>query len=695
MKKKVMSLLLVFVMLLSLMPAAFAATNDLAVLVEADKTSVGPGEELTISVKIAENPGVASFKIALDIGTGVFEFVSMAVDSAWSSASVNETDISATYSGANNVTNTGTVFTAKLKVLESVSVSDAVLSVNVTNVWDKDLNNVSTSVENATITVGSAASTDPYTAELGISNNEVKVGDTVSVDVVVGGTTGTFASSELTLAYDTRYLTFVKDTSTLNGAEVTDSNGTIKLVDRGAAQSNGTAYTLVFTAAAATSDSTATVALSSAAFSTAENAISADLTAATGTNALNINVKNADLKVDLGNDLKGDETVEYGEDYTFSVADSYSSTYTYYDWTVDATMSGQTVTPTDNGNGTWTISNVTGNLEISVTKTAKTYDVTISGDDYSRVTTTGVTDGKATYGQDVTFTLPAAKEATETGDGYHYTATVKIGSADYTPTNTSGTTYKIDGTAITGAVQIVVTKETDAANSVVVTIQNSNEIQKDGTAVTEFAATKNGDVTLTLVPETGYNYVITVDGTKVDWDENTTTYTLSVGESAVTIAVTKTVDTSSVAFQQYIQLNGTTMWLVTINGNGTGEISGKTYTYGGENMYWSSKYQAYCYLVVAETLDTDTAKAAIGDTLVSGTATSVDYDMDVNNTGKVDANDAQLAYDMYQTKAYSGFDSVAMLKFLEADVNGSKAVDTADAAEIVTAILNGTANSTT
>ena len=62
--------------------------------------------------------------------------------------------------------------------------------------------------------------------------------------------------------------------------------------------------------------------------------------------------------------------------------------------------------------------------------------------------------------------------------------------------------------------------------------------------------------------------------------------------------------------------------------------------------------------------------------------------MDVNTSGKVDANDAQLAYDMYQTKAYDGFEKVAMIKFLEADLNSTVGVDSTDVQVILSHLLN-------
>ncbi|MDI9471377.1 MAG: hypothetical protein QM221_00465, partial [Bacillota bacterium] len=58
---------------------------------------------------------------------------------------------------------------------------------------------------------------------------------------------------------------------------------------------------------------------------------------------------------------------------------------------------------------------------------------------------------------------------------------------------------------------------------------------------------------------------------------------------------------------------------------------------------------------------------------------------DVNMSGLVDINDAQLVYDIYNGK-YQDFTVVVMQKFLYADVNADKIVNVTDAAAVVAAI---------
>lgn len=130
-------------------------------------------------------------------------------------------------------------------------------------------------------------------------------------------------------------------------------------------------------------------------------------------------------------------------------------------------------------------------------------------------------------------------------------------------------------------------------------------------------------------------------------------------------------------------IDGSVIWLVK---NTVTLSDGKVATYDEENMFWSDRYEAYCYLVIADTLNTEEAKSRID--IIDGTATVVDYSMDVNKTGKVDVSDAQLTYNMYNAE-YAGFTAdVTMEKYLRADVNGDGKVNVEDAAAIITGILS-------
>ena len=76
-------------------------------------------------------------------------------------------------------------------------------------------------------------------------------------------------------------------------------------------------------------------------------------------------------------------TADPSEDYTFS------EPVDYYDYTVSATVGGEEVEITDNGDGSYTIpaASVTGNIVITATKAGQVFDVTL-GEDMSGEATT-------------------------------------------------------------------------------------------------------------------------------------------------------------------------------------------------------------------------------------------------------------------------------------------------------------------
>ena len=149
---------------------------------------------------------------------------------------------------------------------------------------------------------------------------------------------------------------------------------------------------------------------------------------------------------------------------------------------------------------------------------------------------------------------------------------------------------------------------------------------------------------------------------------------------------------------EYINLDGKTMFLV------TAKWRDKVLAYGEEGtMFWSDKYTvtgetetgAYCWLVVSTTeMNTiDKVQAAAEDAIVEAaegaTATAVKYNFDINGTTKVDVNDAQLAYDMYNAAYMEFTDTLPMWKFLEADMETDAKLDTQDVAAIISYIVSG------
>lgn len=513
---------------------------------------------------------------------------------------------------------------------------------------------------------GGAAPTDGYTAGISALTNAINVEDSLTVNVNVSHSAdSTFAAGEVIVAYDSNLLTFNEASSTLGTATVKVDSGVLTLEDYGADKNLGNGvYMLAFDAVA---DGETAITLTSAAFVNKENAVRSDLVAATLSSAsVNLIIHKQTYSITLPDIFNGSDTVVDGEDYTFSVVDG--NNYNY--GTVSATMDGVPVEVVDNGNGTYTISNVTGNLVISGTRVEKSYSVTFAGNAADEITDGAET---ATYNTDYTFTMPSA-------DGWAYSLdSITIGGVAYTGYRVDDSVYTIPGSAITGEIVITISKSATEAS---VTVQGSGA---GAAAGYETKANIGESYTLTIHPEAGYTYTVTatMGGNPVAITNNgNNTYTIAEVTDNIVFTVEQTVVVAGVSVAEYLSLDGTIMWLVK---NETTLADAKVPTYAGEKMYWSDEYQAYCYLVIAQTLSQETAAANIG--ITDGTAVSVAYNMDVNVTGKVDASDAQLTYNMYNA-AYSDFsEDVTMEKFFRADVNADGKINVEDAVAIIAAIL--------
>ena len=158
---------------------------------------------------------------------------------------------------------------------------------------------------------------------------------------------------------------------------------------------------------------------------------------------------------------------------------------------------------------------------------------------------------------------------------------------------------------------------------------------------------------------------------------NTKTWTLEITITKVSH------NAEEVDVTTYLNLDGKTMMLVTVKGT---PENGSAFTYDGNTMYKVEGYGTdwYAWLVILEKDQTLTKEDAAAKVAVSAAdnVVTIANGYDVNMTGVVDINDAQLVYDIYNG-TYGDFGKVSMEKFLRADVNASKNVDSADAVAIV------------
>ena len=671
--KKSMCLLLAVVMVLGMAITASAVETTETMSVTASKANPAVGEEFSIYLNASGNIAECGcFQMDLYYDQDLFEYVG--ANTAFTPNHNTNKTTGARYIRltwldltSQTVIPKGQFCELKFRVLKAGEYHFQLTNIVISDYKGDAIMNVAT----APGSVDVAATEAPAFVGYAVSASEdktVTVGESAEVKINVSNSDSiitTYNAYDLTLTYDTDKLTYNSCTAADALAVVKeDVPGTIRVIGFGDDKNLDTpAATLSFTAKGT---GEAEVKITSAKVDIGSQAVGSDAPDAHILDTTTV-ISVTGYTVTLGEGLSGESTVAPGADYTFTATDADN-----YDYVISATMGGETTTANDNGNGTYTIPGVTGNLVINATMTPKSYNVTVEGTGAGDVTAAD----KATYNTDYTFTV------TE-DDNYTYTTTVTVGGKAYTLGTPENGKYTIPGTDIKGDIVISVTKTVKPSS--VVSVTKPDYVKGNDTA------TKGQDYTFTVDKEEGYDYseptvkVGDVDVTDKVVKNGDGSYTIpgSTITGNITIEVTKTAAVA-VDVAQYLTLDGKVMYLVTASGT---LPEGQVAKYDGMSMFFSEKYNAYAYLVIsADNLETVKAEAAGKVKVAEGTAAgTVDYTGDVNGTKVIDVNDAQLTYDMYNAK-YESFDAVSMLKFLNADVNGDKAVNVSDATAIVNLI---------
>ena len=669
--KKSMSLLLAVIMVFGLAVTASAETTA-TLGVTASKTDLTVGDEFSVYLNASDDiTGVFTFQMDLYYDTEMFEIVSINTKFDNKPNAKGFIRFGVLDTTSTTVIAKGSFCEVKFKVLKAGDYHFQLTTCKIGGLKDGKSDTIM-NVAAAPGTVDVTAAEAPQFEGWAVSASEdktVTVGESAEVRINVSNSDNSVAAYnayDLTLTYDTDRLTYVSAAAADEQATVTEENGTIRVIGFGEGKNLDTpAVTLTFQAKGA---GVAEVKITAAKVDIGDHAVGNDAPAATildDTTVISVN----GYTVTLGEGLSGASTVAPGADYTFTAIDAGN-----YDYVISATMGGETVTPNDNGDGTYTIPGVTGNLVINAAMTAKSYNVTIAGTGAANVAAAD----KATYNTDYTFTV------TEDGN-YIYTTTVTVGGNAYAlGTPDENGTYTIPGTDINGDIVITVTKTPKPSTGV--SVIKPDYVKGNDTA------NRGQDYTFTINQEEGYEYsepTVKVGGQDVNdkvVENEDGGYTIpgTAITGDITIEVTRTAAVK-VEVTEYIKLNGKSMYLVTVAGTFP---EGQAAKYDGKSMFWSEKYNAYVYLVVSADGPDAVKTEAEGKVKVAGKDTAdetVDYSGDVNGTKVIDVNDAQLAYDMYNAK-YESFEVVSMQKFLNADVNGDKTVNTQDATAIIALI---------
>lgn len=437
--------------------------------------------------------------------------------------------------------------------------------------------------------------------------------------------------------------------------------------------------------------------------------------------------------------ITGSQTLDAGKTITEIPAATYTAGYTFQEWRI-----GGTAYASDED-----LKAVAINSDTTVTLFAKdaSYSATLNGGDAAEITDiTGLTDGQAVHGTNITFKLTAKT-------GYKVTAVAyQINGGDAVTLTPANDVYTIPGAAITGPVTLQLTSN----ETVTVTFAAGENGSVGGT--TAFTLDKGGKLTaaqLNAVTKTGAaGYTFKewqIDGAAktedeifgTEFDTNTTvtaifdhaTYNVvAAGTNGVPTTATHGTNltfTPTVADKIVVGVTakiGDTVVAVTKNANGsytisgdaitgdltitaqtvtgrwgfidkntyialsadekiavlaTGKLDAGNYLLDGEGMYWSSKYSAYVKIVDKnEAAETLTAKLAFN---AGAAEQTLSYTGDINGSTTVTPADGGMINDELHsvTRGYT----LTEKERLEMDVNGDRKVTTMDIVAILEAYL--------
>lgn len=717
-------------MLLSVVPVAFAAEIGQIFTLTFDNKAPHAGDIITATIYLKQAPS-DYYKVTSSIEYNMDTLTYVDYTCSWDSMSCSVTQkrpgdfksyvdfkIDSKRGTDSAILNkiqtrqTGAFATVRFKVNESCEVGQAIKYKIRGTFYNADaravINNPNVEATLVVTEQGGSIITVPktetgYSVSMG-ADQQLVSGQRVRIPVTVASSekkiTG-FNAYDMTFTYDPTALTLNTKTGDADNLTVEDNNGTVRVRRYGATQALGEALALDFTANKAASS---TVTLTNAKFDLDANSINFDAPDAAISDADTV-VNANNFTVTLPDAFTSDETrlVPNGGSFTFKPVDS------HYTYTFTVKM-GDTVTEglTFGANDTYTIENISGNVEVTCTgKTPKQYDVEyVFFDDKDPLLEKDVTKGaeKATYLEDYSVTVtPRAGLSYAIHYEIRYPNGTRSDQVSLTPVaNADGTiTYTIPGSKIDGTVYFLISTDKVTGYAVLVTGNgaedqapgNGTSVPRDMPYYLKLNERENCTYTVTAYYQpidsiTAVNMPAKVrslgNGTYV---VDPTPYTKLSGYAPTWRLVVNVEKVSQkaeeVSVSRYLELNDKTMMLITVKGTPEG---GKAFTYDGNTMYKVNAYgtDQYAWLVIVDKGQTLTQEEAAAKVAISAAdnVVTITPSFDVNMTGKVDVNDAQLVYDMYNG-TYSDFTKVSVEKFLRADVNATKVVDHTDAVAIV------------
>ena len=721
-------------MLLSVVPAVYAAETDDVFSVKFDNTTPCAGDTITATMYLDKSTADAYIVTSrilynMDVLTCVsveFEGVELPYTITEKRSGDYKAILKISEDGTSDDTIAkklqslplGAFAKIKFKVSESCDIGQAI-NYRVTGslgsqdmmayaTWKSDFTMVVTEKGGSTITVPKTET--GYSVSMGADQQAIG-GQKVRIPVTVAssekGITG-FNAYDMTFTYDPAALTLNTTSDSAANLTVEDNNGTVRVRRYGDAVPLGEALALDFTAKAT---ATSTVKLTNAKFDLDANSINFDAPAATITDADTAvkalwNVSLPDGFASAAAD--GSTLVENGADFTFKAVDP------HYEYTLRITTNGQTQEVTVKG-GSYTIENVTDNVQVTVvSKVGRTYTLKFvgSGVDAGLVTPTTAT---VQYPNDYDFTVKFP--------GTGYKTTVKFAPSDnkfdVERLENGDYAYKLLGNYLVG----------DENGEITVTVEKvENTAKKDIIVAGSGSEAFSADNALTFYA--GENYTFKLDKNEqyydyelVVWYTDSSNHTVRPtpkdnGDGTYTIVnmpnadmhitinkMAKALDPDAVDVVKYLELDNKTMYMVTVWGELSHTNLGSTnttyiaYTYDDNLMYDTSYYTApngtkgaSSWLVIVDKGEEFTKEEALKHLkLVESTQEQnknislvyfgIDSNVNGSKGGQLDINDVQLVYDMYNS-LYENFEQVSVKKFLLADQTLDRQLNSADAVKL-------------
>lgn len=731
MKKRILSLILTCVMLLSITPVVYAASQiDDVFSVTFDNTAPNPGETITAVMSLDRSTAdvyrlwssIYYNKDVLSCEKVEFYGTEIAYEITEDTAGEYDSEVRFDENGRSDdsvaqkiqALPQGPFAKITFKVSSTCDIGQAINYRVKGGVYAKTGRLPTKKWENDfTMAVGTGSNPRTetgYSVSMG-ADQQISADQKVRIPVSVASSekniTG-FNAYDMTFTYDPTALTLNTKTGDAANLTVEDNDGTVRVRRYGDAVPLGEALALEFTANKATSS---TVTLTAAKFDLDANSINFDAPDATITDADTTvkalwNVSLPDGFVSAAAD--GSALVEDGADFTFKAVNP------NYEYTLSITTNGQTQEVTVKG-GSYTIENVTDNVQVTVVnKVGRTYTLKFvgSGVDVGLVTPTTAT---VQYPNDYDFTVKFP--------GTGYKTTVKFAPSDnkfdVERLENGDYAYKLLGNYLVG----------DENGEITVTVEKvENTAKKDIIVAGSGSEAFSADNALTFYA--GENYTFKLDKNEqyydyelVVWYTDSSNHTVRPtpkdnGDGTYTIVnmpnadmhitihkMAKALDPNAVDVVKYLELDNKTMYMVTVWGELSHTNLGSTnttyiaYTYDDNLMYDTSYYTApngtkgaSSWLVIVDKREEFTKEEALKHLkLVESTQEQnknislvyfgIDPNVNGSKGGQLDINDVQLVYDMYNS-LYENFEQVSVKKFLLADQTLDRQLNSADAVKL-------------